>query len=387
MQAKENFVLTEHSPILDGFRGLAIILVLLYHSTVYFPDSGPISNFLSSALLLGWSGVDMFFVLSGFLITSILLKAKEKPHFFKNFYMRRILRIFPLYYLYLVIALGIPFLLSSIEFRHQLNYQPLTFFRASVFILHFSNYLNALDGFQNYWLLHVWSLAVEEQFYMAWPFLVFCLSKRKLNALCVILIIAAFFFRWQLSANPAENQIKIFQFTHCRMDGLLMGCLVALNAQQKTLITVIKNHGFKLSAALLILILTLNFQVTEAAASNGSINGFKQFSSLIVQRFYFPLLNLFYTILMASVYLKQNTPFSKLVNWSPLQYLGRLSYGIYIYHMPILWLLLNSAPNVDSHLDQLLFWLAFLPLPVLIAHVSMTYYERPFLNLKRYFEH
>ncbi len=383
----QDLTLHGHTPILDGFRGLAILLVIIYHTTGYFPDSGVLGNFMSSAILLGWSGVDMFFVLSGFLITSILLKAKNKTHYFKNFYMRRVLRIFPLYYLFLLFALTIPTFILVGDYNHQLHYEPLTPFRTLIFLLHFSNYLYALDGFQNYWLLHVWSLAVEEQFYMVWPLLVFYMSRKNLNILCLFLILAAFLFRWQLSAFPIENQIKIFQFTHCRMDGLLMGCLVALNCTNKSLVQFGRKYGFLSAGMLLILILGINYNVTTSSISNGTINGFRQFSLPVVQLFYFPLLSLFYTVLMIAVYLNQNNLLSRLINKEIFQYFGRLSYGIYIYHMLLLWIFLNYYPSVDSYVKQFLFWILFLPLNVTLAHISMKFYERPFLNLKRYFEH
>ncbi|MDX1972017.1 MAG: acyltransferase [Candidatus Sumerlaeia bacterium] len=382
----KDFVLPGHEPILDGYRGLAILFVLLYHATVFFPDRGILHNTLSSIILLGWSGVDMFFVLSGFLITSILLKAKTRPHYFKNFYMRRILRIFPLYYLYLILAFGIPELLRGGTYNPPLFFEDPTPFRVLIFVLHFSNYLNALDGFQNYWLLHVWSLAVEEQYYLIWPFLVWWLNKRQLSFLCIAGIVLSFVCRWELSQEAVVNQFKVFQFTHTRFDGLLMGCLVGLNATNPTLIANGRRWGFSLSALLGILILALSVPITQSSIVNGTIDGFRQFSNPTAQLLYFPLLSLFYTTLLMGIYLQRGHWISRLVDTEPLRYLGRLSYGIYIYHMPVLWAYLNTWGTVESFAEQLLFWILYFPVPVLMAHVSMTYYERHFLNMKAKFE-
>jgi peptidoglycan/LPS O-acetylase OafA/YrhL len=141
-------------PALDGVRGLAILLVILYHCC---------------GLPFGWVGVDLFFVLSGFLITRILLAKQDQPDYFKNFYKNRILRIFPLYFLVLTLYFTIEYV-----FYHKNIAYSLYFF----FFLQNTNF--AKTAFENaHGLQHTWSLAIEEQFYAVFPFAVYFLNKKR----------------------------------------------------------------------------------------------------------------------------------------------------------------------------------------------------------------
>src|SRR5262245_30496387 len=180
-----------HIPALDGLRGLAILLVLLVHT--YYPAGGIArhQSTLDRACLhvcgLGWCGVDLFFALSGFLITGILLQAKGGEDALRNFYLRRALRIFPLYYLVVLARL---FILPGRAF------DP---WESTSYLLYFSNFWRsahlAVTPFDNF-VGPTWSLAVEEQFYLLWPLLVFLLSRRSLLILCVVLLGAAPLARW-----------------------------------------------------------------------------------------------------------------------------------------------------------------------------------------------
>src|SRR4030095_2778309 len=146
----------QYYPALDGLRGLAILLVILYHNFSF------INHFF-----FAWLGVDLFFVLSGYLITSILLNSVNSPHYLKNFYAKRVLRVFPLYYLSLIIFLIIFPLLGiyKSELKYYVDNQLWFWFYLQNWLLSFNfpttgNFLN-----------HFWSLGVEEQFYLAWPFI------------------------------------------------------------------------------------------------------------------------------------------------------------------------------------------------------------------------
>ncbi|HVG42973.1 MAG TPA: acyltransferase [Chitinophagaceae bacterium] len=150
-------------PALDGLRGLAILLVVVYH------NFGFINYFF-----FGWLGVDLFFVLSGFLITDILLKTREQPNFIRHFYTRRLLRIFPLYYLALILFLLLipaanPTLLNVEYYRDNSTW----------LLLYLQNWLYIFNPTNQSALFHFWSLAVEEQYYLLWPFAVLLVKRAK----------------------------------------------------------------------------------------------------------------------------------------------------------------------------------------------------------------
>jgi peptidoglycan/LPS O-acetylase OafA/YrhL len=160
-----------HIQALDGLRGIAVILVFIFHSL------GPLTANAGPIPYMGWLGVDLFFVLSGFLITSILLRARDAENYYKVFYARRALRILPLYYLALT--------LSLLTTRDHYS------FRAQIwFWLNLSNLATAFNPMLISWLSHYWSLAVEEQFYVIWPAVVRRLNPIALFNLCVIVILS-----------------------------------------------------------------------------------------------------------------------------------------------------------------------------------------------------
>src|SRR6185295_16426951 len=176
-----------HVPALDAIRGLAILLVTGYR--FWSPPAEEAANdWLTSLFSLGLRGVDLFFVLSGFLITSILLDAKQKPHYFRNFYMRRTLRIFPLYYA----VLAVTFVLLPLAGWSTTRLFPEAHANQGWLWFYGANVLQSLRG---EWCLggfnHFWSLAVEEHFYLVWPLVIYCCSRRTAMIACGGIIGAA----------------------------------------------------------------------------------------------------------------------------------------------------------------------------------------------------
>ena len=178
----------QHLPGLDGIRGLAILMVMLSHFIVVGGNLAAPSAF-SRLMKSGYLGVDLFFVLSGFLITGILMDSKASPNYFRAFYMRRSLRIFPLYYALLALAwMSVVFITPGD--RAGLAGQD----SMAWFWLYASNIGMAVKG---NWLAsptwvglgHFWSLAVEEQFYLAWPLLVFVTTRKRLERICIVLVV------------------------------------------------------------------------------------------------------------------------------------------------------------------------------------------------------
>src|SRR5437870_557283 len=161
---------------LDGLRGIAILMVMLYHQTVMVGSTG-IDRFVGFWTLSGWIGVDLFFVLSGFLITGILSDSKGATGYFRNFYARRVLRIFPLYYGVVAFSLLIlPYIPHwKLENLARIKGDELWYWT------YLSNFSIAAHAAFRHGILDVsWSLSIEEQFYLMWPLLVLLLSRRSL---------------------------------------------------------------------------------------------------------------------------------------------------------------------------------------------------------------
>jgi peptidoglycan/LPS O-acetylase OafA/YrhL len=215
------------NPRLDGLRGIAILLVVFHHGGLRLPLSeGPALHLYATAIELGFAGVDLFFVLSGYLITGILLRTKEAPDYYRTFYARRTLRIFPVYYLWLVfVLLVIPQLSFFAPFGYFQRAAP---FEGAWYWLYLSNVKAALDGAWQHSLLSLtWSLAIEEQFYLLWPFVVRQLSPLGLQRLCSGLLLGALALRTVL-VWAGVNSFAVFALTPCRIDTLAAGALLAV---------------------------------------------------------------------------------------------------------------------------------------------------------------
>ncbi|MEO6595034.1 MAG: acyltransferase, partial [Planctomycetota bacterium] len=201
---------------LDGVRGFAILLVVVMHSLYIAPLLGiDLGQPLARMAMLGWCGVDVFFVLSGFLITGILVRSKGSPHYFRNFYARRVLRIFPLYYLVIALLLWV------------LRRPPASTAEQTSYLLYYQNIRFALWGEAGFdpARLITWSLAIEEQFYLVWPALVWWLPRRALAPTCIAVIVAAIALRFVLLGQGLAGTHFL---TPCRMDALAAGALLAI---------------------------------------------------------------------------------------------------------------------------------------------------------------
>jgi peptidoglycan/LPS O-acetylase OafA/YrhL len=219
----------KHFPELDGLRGLAIVLVLFCHYSQILPVHGALGASLEVAAFQGWIGVNLFFVLSGFLITGILFDAKGQNHYFRNFYARRTLRIFPLYYGILAVELAILLIIrlhSHAAWEHLHNPQKL--WHSMPWLLTYTTNIGMA-----FWHVdtviqgHFWSLAVEEQFYLVWPLMVFLLPWRKLIHACVALITTALILRFVFTA-AGLGEFAAYSFTVCNFDALGLGGLIAI---------------------------------------------------------------------------------------------------------------------------------------------------------------
>lgn len=326
-------------PELDGLRAFAIIGVLLVHSN--FALQTPALEMYRS---WGWIGVDLFFVISGYLITSILLASREQPGYYLNFYARRGLRIWPLYFLLLFFVF-----VASPHLGDWANQRlDLSVYRWWYYVLYVQNLV--LPHLGSFALVITWSLCVEEQFYLVWPLLVRAFSRKTLERVVLVTLALEPIVRFILHD---QHSARYSYFTPVRLDAIAAGALVAL--RPKCL-----KHAW-LAAPLAYGLLWRHEYVLSYSALALS------FAWLVW-------------------YVAENG--LPALRWKPLRFIGRISYGIYIYHT-IFFVLYWSTPLyriADAlplrHVWHLVFQAA---LPIPAATISWYLLEQPLLHLKRFF--
>src|SRR4051794_24796932 len=214
-----------HWPALDGLRGTAILAVLVCHYSALLPQSPAVGT-----LQIGWAGVDLFFVISGFLITGILLDARGTPNYFRNFYARRVLRIFPLYYGILAVTL-LSMLAVRLATAPHGDAGLRQLWAAQPWLWTFTvNFWMPLQPTWNRWaeiVIPLWSLSVEEQFYLVWPLVVWRSSDRALIRTCLAVMVGVLFLRLVLTAIRVD-WFALYTMTPTRADALAAGALVAV---------------------------------------------------------------------------------------------------------------------------------------------------------------
>jgi peptidoglycan/LPS O-acetylase OafA/YrhL len=361
--------------VLDGVRGIAILLVLMLHFALYGGTAprGGADRIAFSLLSTGWIGVDLFFVLSGFLITGILYRTKDERHYFRNFYMRRVLRIFPLYYATLALfAIVLPAIwLGTVELRSVSDH-------ATSFWLYLTNIRIARAGWAPSDLLgHFWSLAVEEQFYLVWPFIVFACSRKALLRVCAGILIACPLVR--IGLHSADSSLAAYVLTPARLDSLAIGGLVALIAEGRGGLERLARRapallggGLAVTAGLVVARPGLPYQ--------DAIVGTIGYSVLAV---------LFAALIARLLTAPQDGRLARTFGSSWLRFFGRYSYALYVFHHPLLFLL-PAWWSIDAFrpagtpwlLGYCLFVVATLPVCVGLSLLSWHAVELPFLRLK-----
>src|SRR5688572_6027292 len=209
-------------PALDGLRGIAIILVMLHHFTSYRPTAG-IDGLIGSVVFFFWTGVDLFFVLSGFLISGILLDTRNSERYFTSFYARRTLRIFPLYYLVLFLAFVV---LPKFPAVHAVLAGHPDVPTQWPYWLYLTNFSIADGGWVHGWVDVAWSLAIEEQFYLVWPLMIWLCPPRLVAPLCAVILVAEPIARVYARATDVPS-LSIFVLPWFRLDGFATGALLA----------------------------------------------------------------------------------------------------------------------------------------------------------------
>lgn len=356
---------------------MAILLVLIWHylASQLDPQSSPIASWLSDALSLTWSGVDLFFVLSGFLIGGILLDHRDTRHYFKAFYTRRICRIFPLYFvwllLFVVIGLGATAFFPTDPLKSLLN-EPVPLWWYATFT---QNIAMALMGTMGaHWLGVTWSLAIEEQFYLVLPPLVRFLSLQRLLYVLVTLIVAAPILRAIFIYPPPHSAFPNYVLMPTRADSLLMGVLVAYMIRQEKIAKYLSDH---LRTLYLGLGIFLGGAVILMFVRN-------PFVSWVLYTYGFSWLALLYSTLILIAMTEKKGAVKWLTTAPWLRKLGILAYGIYLIHTAIEYLthalLLNQAPQVRTERDVLATMGALL-VTLTLAYFSWNLFEKRMVAL------
>lgn len=348
-------------PELDGLRGIAILLVISMHYLgVYF-----------AIFSLGWTGVDLFFVLSGYLITSRLIDTLNTKKYFSGFYKNRALRILPLYYGVLIcFYFTINFIVSP---RNRGGFEFYNEHKAAFFLFFENWFFINKDLIENH-LLHFWSLAVEEQFYLIWPFVIFFFYKTRhfikvLIALIFVILIYRILIYYQISGLQSDCQFN----TICKMDSFIIGALLYFISIDK--LKKIARILFPLSILLII---------------GGIMYSGTQIKSEFMATIGYTALAVFYANCIFFSIQRKSKRLTLILNQQWLIYIGKISYGLYIYHWIIFMFLYSQILKYLHNSFFLKEWICITVglltcfiLSLLVSTISYYYYELYFLKLKR----
>ncbi len=350
--------LPAYIPELQGLRGLAVLAVVIYHCHARLEGT-----WIYYASLWGWAGVNLFFVLSGFLITSILIEARGKPHYFRNFYARRALRIWPVYFLLLAVCYAVPEWFLGDTLANQTHWKTLVAY--ALFLQNLRH--TALPGT----LGPTWSLAIEEQYYLVWAPVIFLSSLRFWGVR----------WRWVLPGLLVSMVVTspLVRFLHphwitsthtlIHLDGIALGSLLALGLYSLNLARRVW-LGMGLSLAV------VGFALAATWAGGTSFLD----SALAFA---------FAGVVMAAVAGTGNR-----MGWplrrGPLAYYGKISYGLYMVHILVFVYFGNfDARLSDGNAVQVLNNLAIVALRLgsstAVATVLWYGFESQILKLKRFF--
>ncbi len=377
-------------PELDGLRGLAILQVLIWHYVVCQIQKGPVFDQINSTpwlltiyqcLWLTWSGVDLFFVLSGFLLGGILLNNKHATNFFQTFYIRRFCRILPLYILWILLLQVITW---AIVHFPSINPHLKSFINdpksigLAYYLTFTQNFAMAnINEWGSPWLGITWSLAVEEQFYLVLPLLIYACSVRSLPYVVVFLIFSAPVLRMLLFSNVPHGEFWGFLMMPSRMDALMIGVLCALLLRKKT----IKNLIHR-CIPLLYITTAIIFACVFAIMCKD-----KNVLSKNMVWYGYSLLAFGYACVLLIALCEKRGVITAVVRNPWIVRLGIIAYGMYLFHQGISGvmhaLFLNqSSPQILQWTDAFTTIGAFL-MTIVCAQLSWMYFEKPIVDFGR----
>ena len=382
---------------LDGFRGVFCILIVAYHWPMQY-----------LSISFGWEVLQTFFVISGYLITRILLNDKDKnpsgKDFYTRFLYRRSFRIFPLYFGFvgfwtLIYVIG---LLGNIGYFKMLTEDIATnggFLYT--YIYNFSSFINHFRGIEEVKFTifgHLWSLSLEEQFYLLFPIIVFFLNRKQLlyTAIGIIVLtplIRYFGYEWMMHINPNHKwaSVNLYRMAPFQMDSFAIGCLLALTGFKR-----IKNavsFTWIFLAGLVAIYVANRYLVVYQGSSFEAIGGGRRLEEWLTTNYQhvylFTLVN-FSAAFIVMCFERGYGLIPKLFDNKVMVYFGKISYGIYVFHIPVLYFWLVTYSSIVPmwvfkkypFIYEVAAWVPYFSLVLLFSHLSYKYFEIYFLKWK-----
>lgn len=354
---------------LDGLRAIGILMVMFRHFY---------GGFFNCSIL--WTSIDLLFALSGLLITGILIETKDDPRYFQKFYMRRLLRIFPLYYLLILFFAFFIYFISN--HPEAFNYYKSNWV---YFLTYTQNWCYILNGIPaEGHLNHTWSLAVDEQIYLLWPLLIWwCRTKKQLMILCAATLGSSLLFRLgytiYLDFRPSLDPVAYFHHTLCRIDSFAAGsflyCLLHYNSKWL-------NKRNMLLVFWTTLLMIFSFALLDKTADC---------TGYLMKNFGITVAGLHFTTWLYFAVRNTGKILTFIFSTRVLVYLGKISYSLYVFHwfliillVPKLKTLITAYLKIDSLLTA--YTLCFL-ITFLVSALSYRYFEKPIIRLKRRFSY
>ena len=363
-------------PALDGLRGIAILLVLVWHVLYQLHDNPGIFYYPVMAGRLMWSGVDLFFVLSGFLIGGILLDATSSPRYFTTFYARRAFRILPIY----AVLVG----LCSVRFLPS-QWMPASLGNLSASDLPWASYLTFT---QNLWmagrgvggigtLSPTWSLAIEEHFYQLVPLIIRKTPRARLTILLLAFVVGAPLLRIALLHCYRYGAMAAVVLMPCRADGLSLGVLSALLVRDRRswdFVVARRSTLWKAAAVLFVGVGVLTYE-----AGRAGLNETVTFSWLA----------LFYTCGLLLALSGREGLMQRVLTARPLMWLGGVAYFMYLFHLPVIEvfrrMISRHAARPNDPAVVIFIYLLGLAVTLVLAEISWRFFENPMIRRGRSF--